>query len=390
MYSHAVYTHDDQPLTWDRFIDDILSIYTKGRKRLENFINYLNSCHPSIKFTAEISDIQVNFLDVTIQLNENGILSTSLYCKPTDSHNYLLYDSSHPEHCKNGMPYSQFLRVRRICSTDESFISHSFEMGKHFLRRGYPPDLIENALIKSFRKERSELLAEKTISPIKDMDKGLFAITTYQPEFSGLRDTILKDWDFLNRSNNTKPLHNKRIIFGYRRNKNLRDLLTRAKIEYPPKPNPTPKNPLVAHSNPCKTKACRYCPLIDKSGKIESCYSNRTYNSKIRVDCKSNNIIYCITCNLCKIQYVGQTKRRLMDRFQGHFYKISIKDTEDAVGRHFSHSTHSGFNSMTIHIVDFIYAHPESECALNIRRTVERKWQHRLHTIAPLGLNIQE
>ena len=79
-----------------------------------------------------------------------------------------------------------------------------------------------------------------------------------------------------------------------------------------------------------------------------------------------------------------------MDRFQGHFYKISTKDREDAVGRHFSQPNHNGIDDLKLHIIDFIHAHPMSKLSLEIRLKVERNWQQRLQTIAPQGLNIQD
>ena len=103
-----IYPYPEQPYLWDRFIDDIFFKWTLGMEKLNQFIAHLNSCHPSSKFTAEISKHSVNFLDTTIILNEDNTISTTLYCKPTDAHNYLLYDSAHPKHCKQGMPFSQF------------------------------------------------------------------------------------------------------------------------------------------------------------------------------------------------------------------------------------------------------------------------------------------
>ena len=191
------------------------------------------------------------------------------------------------------------------------------------------------------------------------------------------------------RSNDTKHLHDKRVIFGYRRNQNLKDILVNAKVQYPPKPKKPKDNP-VAHDHPCETKNCRYCPKLNRSGRIISTFTQREYSTKIRVDCKSGNLIYCITCKKCKIQYVGQTKRRLMDRFQGHFYNITSKNTKDTIGQHFNQPDHSGLDDLEIHIVDFIHANPSSSQALNIRRKIERQWQHRLRTNAPQGLNIQE
>ena len=44
------------------------------------------------------------------------MLCTSVHYKPTDFHSYLLYSSSHPSHVKNSIPYSQLLRLRRLCS----------------------------------------------------------------------------------------------------------------------------------------------------------------------------------------------------------------------------------------------------------------------------------
>ena len=58
--------------------------------------------------------------------------------QPTDSHSYLLYSSSHPSHVKNSIPYSQFLRLRRLCSDDSDFSLKSEEVCDFFDKRGYP------------------------------------------------------------------------------------------------------------------------------------------------------------------------------------------------------------------------------------------------------------
>ena len=76
------------PKLWLRLIDDIFVIWTEGRPNLEAFIHNLNSCHETIKFTADISSSSVNFLDTNVNLAESGILDMDLYSKKTDSHNY--------------------------------------------------------------------------------------------------------------------------------------------------------------------------------------------------------------------------------------------------------------------------------------------------------------
>ena len=71
------------------------------------------------------------------------VLCTSVHYKTTDSHSFLLYSSSHPSHVKNSIPYSQFLRLRRLCSDDSDFSSKSEEMCQFFKKRGYPVSMVK-------------------------------------------------------------------------------------------------------------------------------------------------------------------------------------------------------------------------------------------------------
>ena len=64
-----------------------------------------------------VSDVQLPFLDLCLKPVSDRLL-TSIHYKDTDTHSYLYYTSSHPARCKNSIPYSQFLRLRRICSED--------------------------------------------------------------------------------------------------------------------------------------------------------------------------------------------------------------------------------------------------------------------------------
>ena len=112
-----------QPHTWLRYIDDIFMIWTESPENLKIFIDYLNSIHPTIKFTSSHSPTNVPFLDVNVSLTSDGNINTDLYTKPTDKHQHLFssYSSCHPLHTqKKAIPFSLALRLRRICSTDET------------------------------------------------------------------------------------------------------------------------------------------------------------------------------------------------------------------------------------------------------------------------------
>ena len=55
-----------QPLIWYRFLDDIFLIWEHSKEELEKFIENLNKFHPTIKFTYDISETTVSFLDVKV------------------------------------------------------------------------------------------------------------------------------------------------------------------------------------------------------------------------------------------------------------------------------------------------------------------------------------
>ena len=108
------------PHTWLRFLDDIFVIWTEGSDKLKVFVDYLNNLHPTIKFTCSHSLTNIPFLDVMVSLKD-GLIETDLYTKPTDKHQYLLISSCHPTHTKRSISYSLALRLRRICSDNDTY-----------------------------------------------------------------------------------------------------------------------------------------------------------------------------------------------------------------------------------------------------------------------------
>ena len=73
-----------------------------GEEKLKSFLDLLNSCHPSIKFTAEYNKNKNNFLDVSVIRSGNKLI-TDLYVKPTDTHQYLHASSCHVFHSKKAI-----------------------------------------------------------------------------------------------------------------------------------------------------------------------------------------------------------------------------------------------------------------------------------------------
>ena len=89
-----------QPLIWFRYIDEIFFIWTHGKDKLEKFLDDLNRFNNNIKFTHESSKENVTFFYLIVKLSK-GRLTTDLHINDTNRHQYLHFDTSHPDHTKN-------------------------------------------------------------------------------------------------------------------------------------------------------------------------------------------------------------------------------------------------------------------------------------------------
>ncbi len=199
-------------------------------------------------------------------------------------------------------------------------MKHNGMLLYHFRRWKYPDKVLQNAFDRAFRQSKESLLhvddevSESIVAPEISV-----LLTKYYPNFDPITKMVKRNWGILKRSSTTKELSKSRLIVGYRRTKNLRDILVNAKIKTRETSGETfTGKPLCETTNKCIRKTCKYCTALDTTGRITSMYTKREYAAKKAVTCKSSNLIYCITCKVYQKQYVGQTYKRLMDQFGGH------------------------------------------------------------------------
>ena len=146
---------------YKRYIDDIFFIFPYSEDKLKDFMNLVNSEHRTIKFTEEHSLTEVVFLDCKVKRQPTG-LYTDLYVKDTATHGYVRADSCHPKHITSKGPYSQFLRLRRNCFQDTDFEKHANDMKSHYLNRGYPQNVIDEAYTRVKLKNHHDLIHTAT------------------------------------------------------------------------------------------------------------------------------------------------------------------------------------------------------------------------------------
>ena len=75
-------------LLWKQFIDDIFIIWTGSTLEFTTHMTKINQIHRTIKFTYEINERELTFLDVTLykgnRFNHNHILDIRTHIKSTN------------------------------------------------------------------------------------------------------------------------------------------------------------------------------------------------------------------------------------------------------------------------------------------------------------------
>lgn len=326
-----------KPLLYRRYIDDIFLVWTHGEDELLEFIDSYNTVHPSIHFTHTYSQATINFLDVTITIEE-GKLFTTLYRKPTDRQQYLHYQSDHPRHCKNSIPYSQAHRFKRICSSDTDFVANTERLKTMLCKQRYPPRVIDDAVQKAKTLNRTDLLAKRTPQQCPQRTN---LCLTYSANFPNINKILKRHYNILEQSERLKRAFPSSPGVVYRRSRNLRDTLVKSAINAPP-PN--------SACRPCLKPRCLVCNAMQETSRATSTQSKFSVNIRGNLTCDSSNVIYLLECSVCNLQYIGQTETPFRIRFNNH--RAHAKSTPSLpLSKHLNLPGHS-FEKLTVTLLE--------------------------------------
>ena len=180
-------------------------------------------------------------------------METDLHTKPTDKHQYLHTKSCHPRHCKTAIPFSQALRLRRICSEQDNLVTRSQELKQHLIKRGYPEQMLDTEIHRAISVSREDSLLRGVR---RETEQRIPLVVTYHPSMHFLARTTKRHQITLRSSERLNAIFNLPPIIAFRRPKNLRDLLVRADLtSYA---NETPGNSV------CGAVRCKTCPILKK------------------------------------------------------------------------------------------------------------------------------
>ena len=310
----------------------------------------MNSVDPAIRFTAEINfeTNSVNFLDLVIAIGPDGFLTTDLYVKPNTLNQLLLPTSAHPSSVTRASVFSQAIRYRRICCTDELFDMRAAELKRKMLDRGYSEAAVDAGIQRAKEVPRDQAL-EKVERPLAGQEEGgrqhRLVVEFDRRSCPALGQILRNNYEAAcSRDARFRVLFPKVPKPTFRKGTNLKQLLVKARV-----PKARPVNTRAGEKenrrgvsrcnkgtgrNQCG--ACVYLTRsprdVIKEVKINS--SGETVKIEDKINCETKSFIYVLQSEKDPMQYCGQSGASVATRAKQHAYDIENNDTP--VARHFA------------------------------------------------------
>ena len=250
------------------------------------------------------------------------------------------------------------------------------------MSRGYKSRAIDGTFIRVKKLKREDCL--KKVKKSEGDDKITF-VTTFDWRIANVGPIVQKHLKTMVTDPRMKEIFQDKIRIGYRRNKNLREILFRSRLYK------------VRHSNsdrPLRTKkgwkTCGKCLVcLNSENRQEfTCHATKeVFKIDKFITCKTRNVIYICECARCGLQSVGKTSQTLQARGGQHRRAVD-KGTEKnshtaKMYEHFQKRGHS-VSDMRFFAIEAVQGRfKNDEDTLSVR---ERVWIDRLQTIN-YGLN---
>ena len=136
--------------------------------------------------------------------------------------------------------------------------------------------------------------------------------------------------------------------------------------------------PVPAGTFSCSRARCYTCSFLNSGTSISKKISN--FVIRYNFTCTSCNIIYCISSIKCCKLYIGETGRRLSDRFAEHLHSVRNNDVDKPFAQHFN-AANDSISDINVCAISPISGGNDS------RKKHEKRLIFKIGTIHPHGLN---
>ena len=288
--------------------------------------------------------------------------------KPTNLQLYLDYFSNHPNHCKEGLIYSQALRILERCSDNIDAQGHLNILKEKLLSRNYPNNLIDKKIGKAQKRSRENILRR---NPKKKADNKVRLIFTHNAANPPINKWIRESQKVLLRNDEARELGGN-IQVGWRQPRSLKNTVCGLKEGVPE----TQDNPGCFKCKKCKVT----CPVLKEGKFFGSTNTKKQYKIKQHLTCTSSFVVYLATCRKCDGQYVGKSQTIMKTRHSNH--KREIRNKIGGLGHHYGGEQGCGYENFSIQFIDQV-EHGNVEALAQL----EIYWQDQLRAFLENGGN---
>lgn len=296
--------------------------------------------------------------------------------------------SCHPFHTVKGIPVGEMLRSRRNCSSTTDFYKELGEIRNRLEVRKYPNWVLDRAENISKDRSRNVLLDGKGRKQIGFKTSApITFVTNYSSQYNAVKRIIEKNLPILASDPSLRTVSQNGYRCVSRKASTLGQILAPSMIS-----SQSPRDSCwLRHKGyfKCGATRCTCCDFSNVSPTFQSFITKENFPIKQYINCHSNWIVYLISCNICKMQYVGCTKQKLKERFRRHISDIPSAGTKivSAVSKH-CYMQHQG-SSASLQIQGIERVNPPIRGGDTRKKLMNREsyWIFILGTRVPAGLN---
>ena len=276
------------------------------------------------------------------------------------------------QNIKNSIPYSQTLRLSRICSSEKDFKGQVDRMKEWFFARDYPE--------KFFNEQINKVVFGKSQRNRKNSENGVPFVVTYHPKDKKLGKLIKDLLPFLHRDEEFQKVFSPPPMVSYRSARKIKDYISRSKL-YPFERN--------VGCVCCGNGICQDYKNINDTDTFDSFTTKKSYKINHKFDCNGKCKIYLFSCKTCGKEHTGKTTNRF--RYRRKNYKMEARKAENGdmenvkqkfLQSHFLQDDHKGFlEDVEVKLID------KTQGSNPTKR--EYYWMRTLKTLYKDGLNIE-
>ena len=275
---------DKNILFYRRYRDDILMFYNGPRPELEGLMSKMNIVHPTLKFTFDVSDTIVTYLDLQIykgdRFKSTGKLDHRVNTKKTDTHQWLSPNSAHCPSVFNAMIKGESIRYLRACTSEHEFNDKIDFFTTKLVERGYNHDNVTEITSQISHKNRGKYVNKTNINDVKPTGNinniPLVFVTTFTPHTrkSDLKNVLSKHWHKIENTGILHQLFPQKPLLAYKRAKNISDQIVRSKL-----PKSEPRGDDDAELSINSHSETMHDAPTPKVGRLESAYPSENFNA---------------------------------------------------------------------------------------------------------------